>query len=693
MSEAKGDRPPVFHHRLARATAGLTLAGGLAHLIALALGGPDDDAATLGTGLSALAVSIAAIGILVHRPGDRRRGVLTALAGLVVVATSLAVLVVSLTTGEGSLPGPVAAMVLAAIGYGVATLPQRGHHAHRACGVLAAGTSTVVGVELLAHLYAATSLTRSWWAGIPLPVAVTAGLLCVAVAVSRPDRPPLRWLHSSAVDSSVLVRLVPVVVLVPVVHRVGFAAAEAAGARHALAHTAAMVAVTVAVAVPVAVTARATARAEAQLRTERARLDAVVTALDEGLVVRDQAGHVVLANPRSQAVTGLDYLTDPPIAQIAAEPRFIDADGHPLPFEEMGTGHVIATGEPVIGQVIGVRRPDRPDRWLRVSAVPVGERGDLGVATTMADITAEREAIAALAASEEQFRLTFATAAVGMAIVGLDGRFLDVNDAMTTVLGRGRDELLGIDFQSITHPDDLDTDLHLMRSLLSGERSSYSLEKRYQRPDGTYFWGLLHGALARDPDGLPRHFVGQIVDLSARKAAEAALTHAATHDPLTGLPNRRLLQDRLAIALADRGRRAGRVGVLFCDLDDFKVVNDRHGHEVGDQVLVSLADRIHQCLRAGDTVGRMGGDEFLVVAAGLADGAELVALGRRIIDAVGAPISVGRTEVRMGVSVGGRLAEPADDPAGLLRLADRAMYDAKRSGRALSVTGIELAAE
>jgi diguanylate cyclase (GGDEF)-like protein len=171
----------------------------------------------------------------------------------------------------------------------------------------------------------------------------------------------------------------------------------------------------------------------------------------------------------------------------------------------------------------------------------------------------------------------------------------------------------------------------------------------------------------------------------ARYASELEhLSGLALHDPLTGLPNRMLLQDRLRHALTSQSRRGGHVGVLFLDLDGFKAVNDGYGHAVGDQVLAAVAARLRSAVRGGDTPARMSGDEFVVVCEGVDDGVALAAAAVRLEAAVTAPIVVAGRTICLGVSVGAVLHEPLplESPvhasARLLAAADSRMYDVKR---------------
>jgi diguanylate cyclase (GGDEF)-like protein len=164
-----------------------------------------------------------------------------------------------------------------------------------------------------------------------------------------------------------------------------------------------------------------------------------------------------------------------------------------------------------------------------------------------------------------------------------------------------------------------------------------------------------------------------------RKRGELMLAHQALHDPLTGLPNRTLLIDRLQLALAQSARRETPVGVLFCDLDGFKGVNDTRGHQVGDRLLRSVAARLLSSVRAGDTVARYGGDEFTIIASELGGESDAITLATRIRGAVAKPHPLAGTEVPISTSIGIVLVRGLHEPpASVIAAADEAMYRAKR---------------
>jgi len=173
------------------------------------------------------------------------------------------------------------------------------------------------------------------------------------------------------------------------------------------------------------------------------------------------------------------------------------------------------------------------------------------------------------------------------------------------------------------------------------------------------------------------------LDITALKEAEEALAQQAMHDSLTGLPNRRLLFDRIVGAQQRLRRHPGSVAVMFLDLDRFKLVNDLLGHDAGDELLVEISTRLSNTLRASDTVARLGGDEFVVLLEGVESRDDLAAIASTIVDAVEQPIVFGNGEMSVSASIGIAISRACDaDPDALLRQADAAMYRAKSLGRA-----------
>jgi diguanylate cyclase (GGDEF)-like protein/PAS domain S-box-containing protein len=278
--------------------------------------------------------------------------------------------------------------------------------------------------------------------------------------------------------------------------------------------------------------------------------------------------------------------------------------------------------------------------------------------------------------SELRFRLAFDGAPIGMSLLMLtagDAVVVQTNDAFCEMFGGGASGMLERSVRDLVAPDEADMVAKSIGQLFTGELDSVQAEQRYRRLDGSLAWGLMHTAVLPMRERGEAVALCQIVDISAAKEAERALTHQADHDPLTGLANRRVLLNHLD-AVVERSKASGQTGaVLFCDLNQFKNVNDLHGHLVGDHVLAEVANRINACVRGEDLVGRLGGDEFVVVAYPLTflEAQEVV---RCVTGALAEPFFVDDIEASVSVSIGMVLITGSLDPTEVLRRADAAMY-------------------
>jgi len=278
------------------------------------------------------------------------------------------------------------------------------------------------------------------------------------------------------------------------------------------------------------------------------------------------------------------------------------------------------------------------------------------------------------------FETVFTSAPIGMAIVAVDGRCLEVNDALCRITGQTRDELEATTLHAITHPEDLDCDQHLFHDLLLGKLPSYQVEKRYRHAWGHYLWVLVTVALVRDGRGEPLHVMSQVQDISERKAQATHLEHLIDHDSLTGLFNQRRFREELAREMDRMARYGAESAVLMIDLDNFKNVNDTFGHRAGDDLLRGVAGALRHRMRQTDIVARVGGDEFAMLLPDTgADQAQIVAEG--IVKTLGRQIAVlGDRTIHVTASVGVAVSD-GPGAAEVLEFADLAMYEAKEAGR------------
>lgn len=331
-------------------------------------------------------------------------------------------------------------------------------------------------------------------------------------------------------------------------------------------------------------------------------------------------------------------------------------------------------------------RPDKSICWVRVRAFPVRDvmgKVDrfVGIAE---DITTRREAEEALRKSEEQFRLTFEMAPIGMAISTLKGKFEKVNQALSDALGYSQRELLELSFAEISHPGDWEQHRSLEGKLIQGKESSFQIEKRFVAKDGQIVDTLLKVLVVRNLDGQPLHFNNQIVDITERKQMEQQLLHDALHDALTGLPNRALFMNRLEQQLKkSQNQESYLFAVLFLDLDRFKVVNDSVGHLVGDKLLIEIARRLEGSIAPTDTVARLGGDEFTILLENISHKSEATLVAESIYQTLTFPFNIEGYELFTTASIGIALSSQGyKNPEEILRDADLTMYSAKENGKA-----------
>ncbi len=319
---------------------------------------------------------------------------------------------------------------------------------------------------------------------------------------------------------------------------------------------------------------------------------------------------------------------------------------------------------------------------LNVSVMRDGEGAPVQFIAQIQDITSREQAQQALRESEERFRSTFDHASVGIMHTSLDRRILVLNHKFCEMVGYSAEELQQGSVRKIHHPEDSDADQHLEKQLLAGQIENFSFEKRYIRKNGTVFWGNRTVSLVRDATGQPKYFIRVIEDISARKDAEEKLLHLAHFDTLTDLPNRAMFHDRLTQALLQARRRNELVGIVFLDLDRFKLVNDTLGHAMGDLLLQKMARRLSVTVRPGDTVGRLGGDEFAIILGDLRSPADASLVAQKILKALASPFRLDSHERHVTTSIGISLyPDHGDDNDVLLKAADSAMYAAKEKGR------------
>lgn len=310
-----------------------------------------------------------------------------------------------------------------------------------------------------------------------------------------------------------------------------------------------------------------------------------------------------------------------------------------------------------------------------------GVKNSHALRVAITDITARKKAEAELRIAAIAFE-----SQEGMVVTDPDGVILRVNSAFTRLTGFSAEEAIGRKRVLLTSSRQNKDFYQQIRQTLIHQHY-WQGEMWNRRKNGELYaeWLTISAVVA--PDGAITHYVGAFSEVTKDKEAEAVIHRLAYYDPLTNLPNRRLLHDRIGQALVGSSRSGHHVAVVFLDLDNFKTLNDTRGHDIGDQLLVEMARRIQTHVRAGDTVARLGGDEFVLIFEHLSPEARAAAvqvatLGEKIREAIARPCDLGNFEFQCTASFGIALCQGQDEPvATVLKNADMAMYKAKGDGR------------
>lgn len=426
----------------------------------------------------------------------------------------------------------------------------------------------------------------------------------------------------------------------------------------------------------------ASRRMAEDLRAAEERSTRVLETMAESLLVFDRGGRLAFLNREAESLLGasLARATGCTLAELGwtAEAR---EDGPARPAEEV-IAATVRDGATLRDLVLHARGPRGTDMVLSANLAPLrrGDQPPAGAVVSLMDVSARRRAEDALRAQEELYRLVADNMSEFVALIGATGRFAYASPSCQRLLGYAPSELASRRALSICHPEDVREVLAQARAVLrGGQPTAFTL--RLRRRDGETVWAETVLQAAHDAGGRVLRLQASSRDISERVALERELTRQACHDALTGLPNRTLFLDRLRHALERREGRASGPGVLYLDLDRFKVLNDSLGHRIGDLLLQEVARRLQGAVRPEDTVARLGGDEFAVLLAAVRGTAGAARNARRILQALQAPFLVDGHQRFVTGSIGVVVAEPgAPEAHSVLRQADLAMFRAKRQG-------------
>lgn len=341
--------------------------------------------------------------------------------------------------------------------------------------------------------------------------------------------------------------------------------------------------------------------------------------------------------------------------------------------------HMLDSGEPIPMGELQLRRKDGSMVDVLSShalVTPANQPAEMFCLDFDLTERKQSEAKLQLAAS------VFQHAREGIIITDSQGCILDVNDTFTRITGYCRDDVVGRN-ASLFNSGRQEPAFYAVMGQALNEQGHWSGEIWNKRKDGEIIAVMVTTSAVRDTQGITQQYVALFSDVTAIKANESMLDRMAHFDALTGLPNRLLLGDRLHQGMAQATRRGETLAVVFLDLDGFKAINDRLGHEAGDLVLIAVANRMKQALREVDTLARIGGDEFVAVLPNLTDPLAGEPLLKRLMEAAAQPVSIGDQSVSITASVGMSFFPQAQDIAAdqLLRQADQAMYQSKIAGK------------
>jgi diguanylate cyclase (GGDEF)-like protein/PAS domain S-box-containing protein len=410
--------------------------------------------------------------------------------------------------------------------------------------------------------------------------------------------------------------------------------------------------------------------AEARIAASESRLRAIIETEPECIKVVDPSGCLLQMNP-----AGLSMIEADSLEQVAGQSVF-DLIGpvHRQAYVRMHERVVAGEPQKLEYEMIGLKGRRL---WLETNAVPMPDGSAILHLAITRDITQRKQA-------EDRLRLAasvFANSYEGIIVTDAANVIADVNPAFTRITGYEKEDVIGKTPKIFASGRQGAAFYAEMWKSLQ-ERDVWRGEIWNRRKNGEIYAEMLSISIVRDAEGRLLHHIGVFSDITLLKKHEAELDRIAHYDTLTGVPNRRLLADRLAQAIA-RARRSGKpLAVCYLDLDGFKPINDRFGHAAGDRLLIEVTRRLLGVLRAEDTLARLGGDEFALLFTELRCPEESHAVLERILEAIRVPVSIGDFEVGVSASIGITLYPPDKPDADiLLRHADQAMYYAKEIGK------------
>ena len=415
-----------------------------------------------------------------------------------------------------------------------------------------------------------------------------------------------------------------------------------------------------------------TRRAAQALNWSEQRLQALALGSSDVTVVNVLEGFAIYAGPSLERVFG--YTQDEFIG--SAYQAFVHPDD--LPANVATATDAIMAGRRTWSSRYRLRHRNGSWRWVDTRFTDLHDNPAVGgIVANIRDVTDEASAVQALEESESLYRSMVETAAEGICIYDLDGRISFANPRMAELLGMTPDQIRHRSIIDLVDPSDREVTTTRLRRRDRGIAEHYECSLR--TADGARRDVLISASPLRDANSTVIGVLNMMTDISDRKRAEADNVRLALEDSLTGVASRALVTNRISQLIVQQGRQSGIGATIVVNIDDFKQVNDSLGHTGGDQMLREVAARVRAAIRPQDTVGRYGGDEFVVILDRLDVAADAVGVAERIVETLAVPIDIGGVPVSARASLGISLT-PADSADALMRDADIAMYRAKERG-------------
>jgi diguanylate cyclase (GGDEF)-like protein/PAS domain S-box-containing protein len=422
------------------------------------------------------------------------------------------------------------------------------------------------------------------------------------------------------------------------------------------------------------------------LKENEARVRLILESIGEGVYAINKNGEVTIINPAATQMLG--YSAEELIGKtIHSIVHHSYPDGSPYPKEECQIYKTVRNSQfELIGNEV-LWRKDGTSFPIEYQCMPIkNEKETIGSVISFKDITERKQAETQLLAEQQRTEEILTGTNAGTWYWNIETDELIINDRWANIIGYTLDELSPITigtWSDSLYPDDLKNAELMLEKHFNHELDYYDVEFRQKHKNGEWIWINARGkVVVWDIDGKPRRMTGTHLDITGRKIAEERLLHQAHFDTLTELPNRFLALNRLSQLILEARRHNNHLGIFFIDLDDFKKINDTLGHDVGDDVLIEVSKRLQHAIRDSDTVGRLGGDEFIVLVNDLTDVSAAGPVAEKLLESFRNSFKHHDRELILSASIGISIyPDDGDNASELLRNADSAMYHSKREGR------------